>query len=96
MGFAGELVAFNVPLSGQLAETELGRGGVSSRGRPRARQIYNNAHQGFHMLFTDDIRIISYFPAFIFAGLNLCCSLASFFDLRPKRSPSLFVSTACM
>jgi hypothetical protein len=36
-GIRGELVAFNVPLPGQLAETELGRGGVSYRGRLRAR-----------------------------------------------------------
>jgi hypothetical protein len=32
-GFMRELVAFNAPLPGQLAEAGLGRGGVSSRGR---------------------------------------------------------------
>jgi hypothetical protein len=31
-GFHGELVAFNATLLGQLADTDLGRGGIPSRG----------------------------------------------------------------
>jgi hypothetical protein len=37
VGFTGELVAFNAPLPGQLAEAKLGRGGVSSRDQGRVR-----------------------------------------------------------
>jgi hypothetical protein len=41
-GIRGEIMVFNAPLIGQLAEIELGWGGVSSwdRGRPRARQSF--------------------------------------------------------
>jgi hypothetical protein len=43
-GIRGELVAFNAPLLGQLAETELGRDEVYSRGRGQGR---SQARQSF-------------------------------------------------
>jgi hypothetical protein len=47
------------------------------------------------MMFIDDIRIISYFPAFIFVGFGLRHFIDFRFDSRLKPPPSSTVCVAC-